>query len=122
MSTQTKTTASIAVDSSILDRWIQTQVIQQQVHYSTRSKCKRLLDILGALVGLMLTILIAIPIAIAILLDNPGGILYSQMRCGLKGKLFRIWKFRSMIVEADRLKHLVENQATVDILTALKRR
>jgi lipopolysaccharide/colanic/teichoic acid biosynthesis glycosyltransferase len=112
VSTTTKPIACLAVDSSILDRWIQTQVIQQKVHYSTRSKCKRLLDIFGALVGLILTVLVAIPIAIAILLDNPGAILYSQMRCGLKGKPFRIWKFRSMIVEADRLKDLVENQAT----------
>lgn len=112
MSTTTKHTAFLAVDSSIFDRWIQTQVIQQQVHYSTHSKCKRLLDFLGAFVGLALIVLVAIPIAIAIMLDNPGPILYSQIRCGLKGKTFRIWKFRSMFVDADRLKHLVENQAT----------
>jgi lipopolysaccharide/colanic/teichoic acid biosynthesis glycosyltransferase len=37
------------------------------------------------------------------------------MRCGLKGKTFRIWKFRSMIVEADRLQHLVSNQAKGNI-------
>jgi lipopolysaccharide/colanic/teichoic acid biosynthesis glycosyltransferase len=112
VSTTTKDTALLAVDSSILDRWIQTQVIEQQVHYSTHSKCKRLLDFLGAFVGLTLTVLVAIPIAIAIVLDDPGPILYSQIRCGLKGKTFRIWKFRSMLVDADRLKHLVENQAT----------
>ncbi|HEY9904019.1 MAG TPA: sugar transferase [Candidatus Sericytochromatia bacterium] len=88
---------------------------QQQVHYSANCKRKRLIDILGALVGLVVTAMIALPIAIAIQLDNPGPIFYSQLRCGLKGKTFRIWKFRSMVVEADRLQHLVINQATGNI-------
>lgn len=60
-------------------------------------------------------LIVAIPIAMAIQLDNPGPIFYSQLRCGLKGKTFRIWKFRSMIVRADQLKHLVINQATGNI-------
>jgi lipopolysaccharide/colanic/teichoic acid biosynthesis glycosyltransferase len=85
------------------------------VHYSANCKRKRLIDILGALVGLAVTAMIALPIAIAIQLDNPGPIFYSQLRCGLKGKTFRIWKFRSMVVEADRLQHLVINQATGNI-------
>ncbi len=80
-------------------------------HPSVGSKTKRCIDIMGALVGLTITGLIAIPIAIAIQLDSPGSILYSQIRCGLHGKQFRIWKFRSMIPNADQQKHLVENQA-----------
>jgi lipopolysaccharide/colanic/teichoic acid biosynthesis glycosyltransferase len=43
--------------------------------------------------------------------DNPGPLFYSQIRCGLNGKPFRMWKFRSMIVNADQQKHLIENQA-----------
>jgi lipopolysaccharide/colanic/teichoic acid biosynthesis glycosyltransferase len=93
----------------------QLQRTQQQVHYSANCKRKRLIDILGALVGLAVTATLTIPIAIAIQLDNPGPIFYSQLRCGLKGKTFRIWKFRSMIIEADRLQHLVANQATGNI-------
>lgn len=81
------------------------------VHRSVRSKIKRFIDILGAIVGLTITAIIAIPIAKAMQLDDPGPILYSQIRCGLNGKHFRIWKFRSMIVNADKQKHLVENQA-----------
>lgn len=75
------------------------------------SKTKRLIDIVGALVGLSITTLLYIPIAIAIYLDDPGPILYSQTRVGLHGKTFRIWKFRSMIKNADQYKHLVENEA-----------
>jgi lipopolysaccharide/colanic/teichoic acid biosynthesis glycosyltransferase len=81
-------------------------------HPSQTSIAKRLIDIVGAIVGLMITAAIAIPVAIATLLDNPGPIFYSQVRCGNDGKTFRIWKFRSMIVGADKLKHLVKNEAS----------
>jgi lipopolysaccharide/colanic/teichoic acid biosynthesis glycosyltransferase len=83
-----------------------------KVHASVKSKAKRVIDILGALVGLAIAVIIAIPVGIAIQLEDPGPILYSQIRCGLKGKNFRIWKFRSMIVQAEQQKHLVNNQAT----------
>jgi len=81
------------------------------LHPSVTSKVKRLVDILGALVGIVITALIAIPVAIAIQLDNPGPVFYSQIRCGLNGNTFRIWKFRSMVTQADQLKHLVNNEA-----------
>ncbi len=84
---------------------------QQFIHPSVNSKVKRFIDILGSLVGLNITLLLAIPITIAMQFDSPGPVLYSQIRCGLNGKRFRIWKFRSMIVNAEQQKHLVENQA-----------
>lgn len=84
---------------------------EQELHPSVTNKAKRLLDILGALVGLAITVIVAIPVAFIMQLDNPGPIFYSQIRCGYKGKNFRIWKFRSMVVGADRLKHLVSNEA-----------
>ncbi|MDP8964172.1 MAG: sugar transferase [Cyanobacteriota bacterium] len=115
MSTLSKSTAYRWVNSALLNSSTQLNRTQQQVHYSAKCKRKRLIDILGALVGLAVTAMIALPIAIAIQLDNPGPIFYSQLRCGLKGKTFRIWKFRSMVVEADRLQHLVTNQATGNI-------
>ncbi len=80
-------------------------------HPSVHSLLKRLTDILGAIVGLIFTAIIFIPLAIAIKLDSPGSILYSQIRCGHKGKEFRIWKFRSMCADAEHQKHLVTNQA-----------
>ena len=85
--------------------------VESQVHPSINSKTKRILDILGAIVGLFITGIIAVPIAIAMWFDDPGSILYCQTRCGLEGKPFKIWKFRSMIADADKQKHLVENQA-----------
>ncbi|WP_371265398.1 sugar transferase [Pleurocapsa sp. PCC 7319] len=85
--------------------------IGHQVHPSVTSRAKRMLDILGAIVGLVITGIIALPIAIAMQFDDPGNLFYSQTRCGLEGKPFKIWKFRSMITDADQKKHLVENKA-----------
>ena len=86
-------------------------VSKQQVHRSATSKVKRSIDILGALLGLAIAAVVAVPVAVAMLLESPGPLLYSQVRCGLKGQHFRMWKFRSMIVDAEKLKHLVTNQA-----------
>ncbi|MCD8489024.1 MAG: sugar transferase [Desertifilum sp.] len=80
-------------------------------HPSVRSRTKRLLDIVGALVGLVITAVLFIPIAIAIKLDSNGPILFGQTRCGWMGRKFRIWKFRSMVPNAEALKSKVKNQA-----------
>ncbi|MGB3137778.1 MAG: sugar transferase [Nodosilinea sp.] len=69
------------------------------------------MDILGAFVGLVILSLVLIPLAIAIALDSPGPIFYAQKRYGLKGQPFTIWKFRSMVKNADLLKQEVSNQA-----------
>lgn len=87
----------------------------KQVHPSVTSKAKRLVDIVGASIGLVITAAMALPVAIATSFDDPGPIFYSQIRCGLNGKTFRIWKFRSMVKDADRLKHLVHNEAKGNI-------
>ncbi|MEO1298755.1 MAG: sugar transferase [Cyanobacteria bacterium J06636_16] len=80
-------------------------------HASVKNPLKRLIDIWGALIGLGIMVILFVPIVIAIQRDNPGPIFYSQMRCGYRGRPFRIWKFRSMVANADALKHLVANEA-----------
>ena len=86
-------------------------VSKQQVHRSVTSKVKRSIDILGALLGLAIAAVVAVPVAVAMLLESPGPLLYNHVRCGLKGQHFRMWKFRSMVVGAENLKHLVTNEA-----------
>ena len=83
-----------------------------RLHPSTRCWRKRLFDIVGASVGLLITAIIFIPIAIAIQLDSPGPIFFSQVRCGLNGEPFRLWKFRTMVDGAETMKSSVENEAT----------
>jgi len=81
-------------------------------HPSVKSRTKRGLDIVGALVGLSITGVLFIPIAIAIKLDSPGPIFFGQIRCSRMSSRFRMWKFRSMVTDAEQKKHLVKNQAS----------
>jgi anti-anti-sigma factor len=82
-------------------------------HPSVRSQVKRLLDFVGAVVGLGITAIVFIPIALAIKLDSPGPIFFGQTRLGWMGKRFTIWKFRSMYIDAEERKKelLAQNQA-----------
>ena len=79
-------------------------------HPSVRSWMKRLIDIVGAIVGLVITGFLSVPIVIAITINDPGPILFSQTRCGWMGRPFKIWKFRSMCVDAEAKKAQVVNQ------------
>jgi lipopolysaccharide/colanic/teichoic acid biosynthesis glycosyltransferase len=65
---------------------------------------KRALDILGASAGLVIVSPLMLVVAAAIKLTSPGPVLYTQLRSGQGGKPFRIYKFRSMVIDADRQK------------------
>ncbi|NJK47816.1 exopolysaccharide biosynthesis polyprenyl glycosylphosphotransferase [Candidatus Gracilibacteria bacterium] len=82
-----------------------------QTHPSVRSWIKRFIDIIGSLVGLAITAILFVPIAIAIKRESPGPIFFAQTRCGWMGKRFKIIKFRSMCVDAEARKNEVTNQA-----------
>ena len=83
-----------------------------ETHASVRSITKRIIDILGAIVGLTITGIMFVPLAIAIKSSSKGSILFSQTRCGWMGSKFEIWKFRSMYCNAEALKKQIENQAS----------
>lgn len=70
---------------------------------------KRVLDICGGLVGLLLTGILTLFLGPAIYLASPGPIFFSQIRVGRNGKRFKIYKFRSMYMNAEeRKKELME--------------
>ena len=70
---------------------------------------KRTLDIFGGLVGIIFTGILTIFVAPAIWLESPGPIFFSQMRIGKNGRRFKIYKFRSMYMDAEeRKKELME--------------
>lgn len=92
------------------DRFRQKKPTLPTTHPSVNSKAKRVVDIIGALVGLGITAILFIPIAIAIQLDDPGPILFGQIRCSWMGGSFKMWKFRSMVTNAEELKAELETQ------------
>ncbi len=70
---------------------------------------KRGMDIVGALVGLLVTAVIGPFIAIAIKLDSPGPVIFKQERIGQGGRPFTVYKFRSMRANAEHeLESLID--------------
>lgn len=65
---------------------------------------KRTIDIIGSLVGLLLTGIAFIIFAPIIKIQSPGPIFYSQIRIGKNGRRFKFYKFRTMVVGADAMK------------------
>ena len=75
---------------------------------------KRLTDIVGGLVGCLFTALLTLFIGPAIYIASPGPIFYTQERIGRNGKVFKMYKFRSMVPNADEVKkqYLKENRVS----------
>lgn len=70
---------------------------------------KRMLDIIGGIVGLIMTGFFALVVGPAIIIESPGPIFFSQTRIGKNGRRFKIYKFRSMYMDAEeRKKELME--------------
>lgn len=71
---------------------------------------KRIVDVVGAVVGLVLLIPVLAMVAVAVKLDSHGSVFFTQDRAGLGGRRFRMLKFRTMRVgaddEKDSLSHL----------------
>ena len=62
---------------------------------------RRTVDVLGAGLGLLLLAPLLGLVALLIKLESRGPVLYSQLRGGLHGRPFRMWKLRSMVVDSD---------------------
>jgi exopolysaccharide biosynthesis polyprenyl glycosylphosphotransferase len=75
---------------------------------------KRTIDHLGALMGLIVLSPLFLVIAIGIMTTSPGGVFYGQDRVGLHGKVFKMWKFRTMYQGADRQLPQLEKQIGTD--------
>ena len=71
---------------------------------------KRAFDVVIASMAVVLASPIYLLIALLIYIDSPGPIFYKQTRIGLKNKPFKVWKFRTMIPDADKLQKDLEAQ------------
>ena len=92
---------------------IKKEAKKVNVLYHVEKAVKRGIDILGGIVGVILLVPIMIGIKIANLIaKDTGPLFYKQKRIGKDGKEFYLYKFRSMVVDADEklLKYLAENE------------
>jgi len=75
---------------------------------------KRMMDILGGLIGCLLTLVLVVIIGPIIYIKSPGPIFFSQTRVGKNGKQFKMYKFRSMYLDAEERKAELMAQNRVD--------
>ncbi len=75
---------------------------------------KRVMDICGSLVGLLLVCLAFVIFAPIIKIQSPGPIFYAQTRIGKNGRRFKFYKFRTMVVGADAMKQDLMKQNEMD--------
>lgn len=71
---------------------------------------KRIIDIIGSIIGIVLVSPVLLVTAVLIKLESKGRIFFSQTRVGLHGKEFKIYKFRSMVDGAEALKKSIEHK------------
>jgi exopolysaccharide biosynthesis polyprenyl glycosylphosphotransferase len=83
---------------------------------------KRIFDVICSIILLIIFSPLYLTIAILIKLDSPGPILFKQDRVGLHGKKFKIWKFRTMVTNAEKLQAALEtkNEIKDGVLFKLK--
>ncbi|MBE9125328.1 MULTISPECIES: sugar transferase [unclassified Coleofasciculus] len=83
---------------------------------------KRGFDLVASVTIVLLISPLLLAITILIKFDSPGPIFYKQERVGLKGRRFKVWKFRTMVVNADKLQKELEakNEMKGGILFKLK--
>jgi len=75
---------------------------------------KRLMDIIGSVIGLAITGIASIFVVPAIKLTSPGPAIFTQERVGLNGRIFKIYKFRTMYVDAEERKKELMKQNEVN--------
>ena len=83
---------------------------------------KRTMDILGGLVGIIVFSPIMLVTAIVIKLDSPGPVLFKQTRVGQNGRHFKIYKFRSMYLDAEERKKelMAQNEMEGGVMFKMK--
>ena len=82
-----------------------TIITQRLAQYTPATRCvKRVFDLVVSSLAILLSLILTVPVAIAIKVTDGGPVFYKQKRIGLRGKPFQMIKFRSMVVNADELK------------------
>ena len=109
--------SSIDDRPQIVEQFAGLPVLTTSINYvSTKQMvAKRIMDILGGIVGSLLAILLSVIFGPIIFFSSPGNIFFTQERIGKNGKRFRIIKFRTMYKDAEkRKKELMEQNNIKD--------
>lgn len=95
--------------------------VTKQHRWETLSK--RLFDIIVSSILLLLISPILISTMLAIKLNSPGSVFFTQVRVGLNGQIFRMWKFRSMYIDAEQRKAelFAQNEMAGGVIFKMKR-
>jgi exopolysaccharide biosynthesis polyprenyl glycosylphosphotransferase len=84
-------------------------VAMKVVQNDIRTVAKRAFDLAAALLGLLVLSPLLVTIALAIRLTSPGPVLFAQERYGLNRRIFRMYKFRTMVADAEALQQSLEH-------------
>lgn len=90
----------------IVEEFADHMVLTSSIKFADQRQVfvKRLMDIIGGAVGLIFTGILTIILGPIIYIQSPGPIFFSQKRVGRNGRIFRIYKFRSMYPDAEERK------------------
>lgn len=73
-------------------------------HNSMALAVKKVIDIFGSLLALLFFLPFILVTSVIIMISSPGPVIYKQKRVGLRGRIFELYKFRTMVKNADELK------------------
>ncbi len=92
--------------NAIVENFAGHMVITSSIRFAEPRQLfiKRIMDIIGGIVGIVITILLTLILGPIIYIQSPAPIFFSQERVGRNGRKFRIYKFRSMYPDAEERK------------------
>jgi exopolysaccharide biosynthesis polyprenyl glycosylphosphotransferase len=99
---------AIDLQTKILVEGLRWNLVYDFINVAKGYVIKRLMDFCFAALLIVLISPIYLTIAIAIKLDSPGPVFFKEIRMGLNGKKFKIWKFRTMQTDAEKLQKELE--------------
>ena len=87
-----------------------SEVIENERSNTLYEVTKRIIDIVGSFIGLIVLSPLMLIVSILIKLESKGEVIFKQKRVGLNGREFYMYKFRSMVINAEELKEQLESQ------------
>ncbi len=89
-------------------------VFTPAIHNNREILAKKVFDFIGGLLGTIVSLPIILITAIPLLIESPGPLIFKQQRVGKNGRIFNIYKLRSMYVDAEERKQALMDQNKMD--------